>query len=119
MNISIVLMVLLVGAIFTYFSGNKWASKFALAFSLGSFALTILALTHFNAGENLNVDLPWLSMPEVTFALHVDGLSLAMLLLTTGLLPLIIGAGFISKFENAKALYALILIMGAAMAGTF
>ena len=119
MNISIVLMVLLVGAIFTYFSGNKWASKVALTFSLGAFALTILALTNFLAGENLNVDLPWLSMPEVTFALHVDGLALAMLLLTTGLLPLIIGTGFITKFENEKSIYALILVMGTAMAGTF
>lgn len=119
MNISIVLIVLLVGAIFTYFSGNKWAPKVALAFSIGAFAVTILALNKFLAGANLNVDLPWLSIPEVTFALHIDGLALAMLLLTTGLLPLIVGAGFITKFENEKSIYALILLMGTAMAGTF
>ena len=119
MDISIVLIVLLVGALVTYLSGNKFASKIALVSSIAAFGATILALNAYQAGENLDVNLPWISQLNINFALHVDGLSLVMLLLTTGLLPLIILSGFITKFENSKSIYALILFMGFAMAGTF
>ena len=119
MDISIVLIVLLVGALVTYLSGNKFASKIALVSSIAAFGATLLALNAYQAGENLDVNLPWISQLNINFALHVDGLSLVMLLLTTGLLPLIILSGFITKFENSKSIYALMLFMGFAMAGTF
>lgn len=119
MNISIVLIVLLVGAIATYLSGNKLASKIALLTSIAAFGVTLYTLNAFVGGANLDVNAPWINQPSVNFALHVDGLSMAMLLLTTGLLPLIIASGFISKFENEKSIYALMLFMGFAMAGTF
>ena len=119
MDISIVLIVLLVGALVTYLSGNKFASKIALVSSIAAFGATVLALNAFQNGENLDVNLPWISQLNINFALHVDGLSLVMLLLTTGLLPLIILSGFITKFENSKSIYALMLFMGFAMAGTF
>lgn len=119
MDISIVLIVLLVGALVTYLSGNKFASKIALVSSIAAFGATVLALNAYQAGENLDVNLPWIKQLNINFALHVDGLSLVMLLLTTGLLPLIILSGFITKFENSKSIYALMLFMGFAMAGTF
>lgn len=119
MDSSIVLIVLLVGALVTYLSGNKFASKIALVSSIAAFGATILALNAYLAGDNLDVNLPWITQLNINFALHVDGLSLVMLLLTTGLLPLIILSGFITKFENSKSIYALMLFMGFAMAGTF
>ncbi|WP_329805900.1 complex I subunit 4 family protein [Flavobacterium facile] len=119
MDISIVLIVLLVGAFVTYLSGNKFASKIALVSSIAAFGASLLALNAYQAGENLDVNLPWITQLNINFALHVDGLSLVMLLLTTGLLPLIILSGFITKFENSKSIYALMLFMGFAMAGTF
>ncbi len=119
MDSSIVLIVLLVGALVTYLSGNKFASKIALVSSIAAFGATVLALNAYQAGENLDVTIPWISQFNINFALHVDGLSLVMLLLTTGLLPLIILSGFITKFENSKSIYALMLFMGFAMAGTF
>ena len=119
MDISIVLIVLLVGALVTYLSGNKFASKIALVSSIAAFGATLLALNAFQAGDDLDVNFPWISQLNINFALHVDGLSLVMLLLTTGLLPLIILSGFITKFENSKSIYALMLFMGFAMAGTF
>ncbi|MES2864607.1 MAG: NADH-quinone oxidoreductase subunit M [Bacteroidota bacterium] len=119
MDISIVLIVLLVGALVTYLSGNKFASKIALLSSIAAFGTTAWALNAYQAGANLDVNLPWIKQLNINFALHVDGLSLVMLLLTTGLLPLIILSGFITKFENSKSIYALMLFMGFAMAGTF
>jgi NADH-quinone oxidoreductase subunit M len=119
MDSSIVLIVLLVGALATYFSGNKFAPKIALISSIAAFGVTLLNLNAYQAGENLDVNMPWISQLNINFSLHVDGLSLAMLLLTTGLLPLIILSGFITKFENSRSIYALMLFMGFAMAGTF
>ena len=82
MDISIVLIVLLVGALVTYLSGNKFASKIALVSSIAAFGATLLALNAFQAGDDLDVNLPWISQLNINFALHVDGLSLVMLLLT-------------------------------------
>jgi NADH-quinone oxidoreductase subunit M len=119
MDISIVLIVLLVGAIVTYLSGNKFAPKIALVSSIAAFGVTLLCLNAYQAGENLDINTSWITQLNINFALHVDGLSLVMLLLTTGLLPLIILSGFITKFENSRSIYALMLFMGFAMAGTF
>ena len=85
------------------FQGNKLASKLALLTSIAALGLSVMALNGYLAGENWNVDLPWLTKPAINFALHVDGLSMAMLLLTTGLLPLIIASGFVTKFEDEKS----------------
>ena len=56
MNIGIILTVLLVGAIVTYFSGNNLASKLALLTSIAALGLSVMALNGYLAGENWNVD---------------------------------------------------------------
>ncbi len=119
MNISLLLILLLVGAVATYFSGNKMASKVALLFSLASFGLTLYFLNLFNLGQNIDCVIEWIPKPHVLFALKVDGLSLTMLLLTTSLTSLIIFSSFQNIFEKAKNIYALILLMSFAMVGTF
>ena len=119
MDISYLLIILLFGAIATFFAGDKLASKVALFFGLASFAISLVLLNQFNQGENINVLLQWISKPNIHFALNVDGLSLAMVLLTTALTPIIIFSSFGNEFQNAKAIYALILFMSFAMVGTF
>ncbi len=119
MNISIVLILLLAGAAFTFFAGNKFASKIALLVSVASFSFTLYALNLYLNGADLSCKSIWIQNPKIYFSLVVDGLSLAMLLLTTGLLPLIILSGWVTKFENEKAIYSLVLFMAFAMAGTF
>jgi NADH-quinone oxidoreductase subunit M len=49
-------------------------------------AATIVLLNNFNAGENISVLNQWINKPQVSIALTADGLSLAMLLLTTALM---------------------------------
>jgi NADH-quinone oxidoreductase subunit M len=61
----------------------------------------------------------WITNPHVYFALHADGLSLAMVLLTTALIPIIIFSSFGNEYKNAKQFYALVLFMAFAMVGTF
>ncbi len=119
MDVTLVLIILLAGTLATYFSGDKLAPKIALFFSLAALAGSIVLLNMFNSGADINVSTLWISRPQVYFALEADGLSMAMLLLTTALMPLIIFSSFGNVFRNARKFYALVMFMAFAMAGTF
>ncbi|MBL0736030.1 NADH-quinone oxidoreductase subunit M [Flavobacterium sp. GN10] len=119
MNVSTILIILLIGAFATYFSGDKLASKVALLFSLAALGCSIVLLNNYNAGENISVINSWINQPKISFALNGDGLGLAMVLLTAALTPIIIFSSFGNEYKNAKSFYGLILFMAFAMAGTF
>ena len=119
MDVTSILIILLVGALLTYLSGDKWASKVALLFSLTAFASSICLLSQYNLGQEVGYIHIWITNPEIYFALQADGLGLAMLLLTTALTPIIIFSSFVNDHKNAKSFYALILFMAFAMSGTF
>ncbi|WPR72449.1 NADH-quinone oxidoreductase subunit M [Flavobacterium sp. NG2] len=119
MNVSLILIILLVGAFITYLSGDKMASKVAFIFSVVALGYSLMLLNLFNLGENISYIAPWINQPKVSLALAADGLAMAMLLLTTALTPLIILSSFGTTFKNAKSIYGLILFMAFAMVGTF
>lgn len=119
MDVTTLLIILLVGALATYFSGDKWASKVALLFGLTAFASALCLLSQYNLGAELTYSKVWITNPKIYFALNADGLALAMLLLTTALTPIIIFSSFGNTYKNSKAFYALILFMSFAMSGTF
>lgn len=119
MNVTLLLLLLLAGSIVTFISGDKLASKVALLISITAFAVSLDLLTLFNQGEIISYIGSWMQKPNVSFALKADGLSLAMVLLTTGLTPLIILSSFGNKYSNSKTFYALVLFMAFAMTGTF
>lgn len=119
MDVTYILIILLVGTLSTFLSGDKWAAKVALFFSLLALTASIYLLNEFNAGVSINFMKLWITNPHVYFALHADGLSLAMVLLTTALIPIIIFSSFGNEYKNAKQFYALVLFMAFAMVGTF
>ena len=119
MDVTTILIILLVGAFATYLSGDKWASKVALLVGLTAFAGSICLLSQYNLGNEISFVKLWISKPSIYLALQADGLSLAMLLLTTALTPIIIYSSFGNDYKNSKAFYALILFMTFAMSGTF
>ena len=119
MDVTTILLLLLVGALITYFSGDKLASKVAFIFSLVTLAVTLNLLAVFTQGGNVSFMSNWIDVPKVALAFKADGLSLAMVLLTTALTPLIIFSSFGNKFNNSKNFYALVLFMAFAMTGTF
>lgn len=119
MDISLLLIILLVGAIATFFSGDKWASKIALAFSIAAFGASIYLLGLFNSGQNINFIARWVTIPNISLSFKADGLSLAMVLLTTALTPLILLSSFGNSYTKAKNFYGLVLFMVFAMVGTF
>lgn len=119
MDVTTLLILLLFGAVATLVSGDKLASKVALLFSLVAFGLSINLLLQFNQGTDIGFVSNWIANPKVALALKADGLSMAMVLLTTALTPLIILSSFGNSFNNSKNFYALVLFMAFAMVGTF
>jgi NADH-quinone oxidoreductase subunit M len=119
MDVTTILLLLLAGALITYFSGDKLASKVALIFSLGALAVSLKLIAAYTQGVNISFMSAWIDMPKVALAFKADGLSLAMVLLTTALTPLIIFSSFGNHFNNSKNFYALVLFMSFAMTGTF
>jgi NADH-quinone oxidoreductase subunit M len=119
MDVTTLLLLLLVGAIATYFSGDKLAPKVALVFSLAVLGISLNLLNLYNQGIEISYLGNWIENPKVYLAFHADGLSLAMVLLTAALTPLIIFSSFGNNFSNAKSFYALVLFMAFAMTGTF
>lgn len=118
MNIAIILIILLVGAIFTYCSGNKLASKVAMLFGVAAAIFSVAFYYKYGVtGANFSID--WISKPAISFSLKADGLSIAMVLLTAILLPIILMASLSREFKNEKLLYSLILFMTFAMMGAF
>ena len=119
MDVTTLLILLLVGAIATYISGDKLASKVAFAFSLAGLGLSLVLLSTYNNNGDISFMANWIDVPKVALAFQADGLSMAMVLLTTALTPLIILSSFGNTFNNSKNFYALVLFMSFAMTGTF
>ena len=119
MDVTTLLIILLLGAFATYFSGDKWAPKVALLVGLTGFAGAICLLSKYNLGHEISFTKLWINNPKIYLAFQADGLALAMLLLTTALTPIIIFSSFGNTYTNAKGFYSLILFMSFAMSGTF
>ena len=90
MDVTTILLLLLVGSIATFFAGDKLASKVALLFSLGALGLSLYLLNLLNQGTDISFVGEWIANPKVALAFKADGLSMAMVLLTTALTPLIV-----------------------------
>ncbi len=119
MNVSFILILLLFGTFATYLAGDKFAKTVALIFSFVSVAGSIFILNQHNSGIDTSYMTSWISNPNIYIALKVDGLSLAMLLLTTVLTSIILFSSFGNNYNNSKSFYALVLFMSFAMIGTF
>ena len=119
MNVTTLLILLLVGVLITFLSGNKIASRVALLFSSVSFGLALYLTKLFLNGNDVGFSALWLHNPQVFLAFKADGLALAMVLLTTALTSIIIFSSLETPSKKSNNLYALVLFMSFAMTGTF
>lgn len=81
-------------------------------------ALTIAARFQPDASFQFAVDLPWIASQGIRFHAAIDGISLMMVLLTTGLTPFILLASS-ARWQGPASFYALILVMETALVGVF
>ncbi|HUH06662.1 MAG TPA: NADH-quinone oxidoreductase subunit M [Egibacteraceae bacterium] len=93
----------------------------ALAGSAITFALSLWLLGAFTAGEagfQLTEALPWIPEWGIAYTLGVDGLSLALVLLTTLIMPLSLLAAW-EHADRAKGFFAALMALEAALIGLF
>ncbi|MEI8195616.1 MAG: NADH-quinone oxidoreductase subunit M [Phycisphaerae bacterium] len=106
-----------------------WIRRVALAFTAGTFVLSLVAAGMFNwsaggaeFGYGKNVQLApnvmWMSSLNVHYYVGVDGLSLPLVLLTTAISLLACLASF-SIEKNVKGYFALFLFLVTGMLGVF
>lgn len=97
----------------------------ALGTSLAAAVMGVLLMIDFDygrAGElQFEVDTAWIELINARFIMGLDGLSLPLLLLTLGVVPLVIiySLGHLPEPGNPKAFFALILILETGMVGSF
>ncbi len=111
----------LVAALIVFIAGQRMAPTIGIIATLIEFALGIFAYVNFDtaAGWNYETVLPWISALNINYAVGMDGISLALVLLTTFLLPLILLSSLSGSLKDKKGFYVLALIMQSALIGVF
>jgi len=111
MNLLVLIFFPLLGSLVALLS-NKYAKHTALISSLISLGIALSLLCSFvpDASRQFEVNYPWIPSMGINFALGADGISMLMILLTTGLFPLIILTSYKREIKNAS-FYALTLFM--------
>jgi len=121
--ISILLIITpFISAIGLLFLKKEHANYGAFIFSIPNLILAIVAAILHVQNTNhdlLSTDFIWIPDLNIHFKVGIDGINIALLLLTNLLTPLIILSTFSTIQNQNKALYMLILSMHAALNGVF
>ncbi len=95
---------------------------FALVISLLTFAVSIHLPVHFQRSHTefqYQIDLQWVTTPNIHYHMGIDGISLWLVVLTTFLTPLCVLISWNSIHERAKEFFILLLILETALIGVF
>jgi NADH-quinone oxidoreductase subunit M len=122
--LTLVTFVPLAGAILLLFFPRRdrdirW---FALAVSLIAFVLSLHLPTYFErsrGGFQYEIDVPWISSPNIHYHLGIDGISLWLVVLTTFLTPLCVLISWKSVQERVKEFFILMLLLETSLIGVF
>ena len=112
----------LVGAVAIGFSPTRWARMLALGAALLTWVVSLWVAVEFNAGaEGFQrvVALDWIPIFGIQYKLGVDGLSLALVVLTTTLSWISILASFSPIQTRIKEYMISFLILEVGMLGVF
>ncbi len=127
--LSIVIFLPLVGAIIIGFAPTRWARQLALAASLATWLVSLFLAMQFQvASPSFRVNTPefqfvqtydWIPLFGIQYKLGVDGLSLALVVLTTTLTWISILASFAPIQTRIKEYMISFLILEVGMLGVF
>jgi NADH-quinone oxidoreductase subunit M len=120
--LTLLLAVPLTGAVACLVGPERRARWTALATTLAALALSLPLFWTFSTGtaEFQNAaSFPWIERWGISYAVGLDGISLLMLLLTTVLMPLVVGGSFSQIRRRERAFYASLLILMMGMLGVF
>lgn len=120
MLISALIFLPLLAAVVLMMLDRRHARNVAVTAAVAELMLTIFVAVRFqpDASFQFVADYPWIASQGIRFHVAIDGISLLMVLLTTGLTPFILMASAI-RWERPASFYALILVMETALVGVF
>ena len=110
------------GIVFLHREDETWIRWLALVTSVVEFAASLWMLAGFRrdlAGYQLVEFRHWISAPSIHYHLGIDGISLFLVLLTTFLTPFAILCSWQSITDRSKEFFVMLLVLEAAMVGTF
>jgi len=120
--LSALLVLPLVGAAAVLFVPARRLRETALAFSLAEFVVSLGLWWAYDTGTaamQFTQTLPWLPDWGIMYRVGVDGISLMLVLLTTGLTPLAVLSSWEYIHERQRPYYALLLTLLTGMIGVF
>jgi NADH-quinone oxidoreductase subunit M len=103
-------------------SSAQGSRMWALISSLAIFVMSLGLLNWFDrsaSGEQFTVDVPWISSPDIHFAISVNAISFWLILLTTLLTPLCVLLSWRSIHERVKEFFAFLLLLEFGLVGVF
>src|SRR5690554_6700332 len=119
MNISLLLLIYLVGAVATYVSGKNLARMLAIIVSFIGAAVWFSFYGQMQSGAELTESYPWIESLNIHLAFYVDGLAYSMLGLCTLLLPIILLMTNQQQDRKSTRLNSSHVRISYAMCGTF
>lgn len=110
-----------VAAALTFLVGDGLAKRIALLAAVVELGAAVALVARFvpAGGTQFVTDAAWLPDAGVRFHIGADGISLLLVLLAAGLMPLIVLTAWSHPLRNEKAFYALMLLMQTGMIGAF
>jgi NADH-quinone oxidoreductase subunit M len=120
--LSALLALPVLGALAVGFAPARAARGIALATTLAEFVLSLgLWWAYDPAGAPMQflADAPWISDWGIAYRVGLDGISLFMVLLSTGLMPLAVLGSWSGITDRPRAYYALLLTLLTGMLGVF
>lgn len=112
MNLLFLILFPLVGSLVTLVN-KKYAKQSALISSLISLIIALLLFKDFtpDSSRQFIISYPWIESMGISFSVGLDGISMLMVLLTTGLFPLIVLTSFNRLEVRSSSFYSLMLFM--------
>lgn len=96
----------------------KWLAFIGSVVEFGA-ALVIMFQFNRSGAFDFALNVPWIPALGISFSIGIDGISLLLVLLTTGLIPFIILSSASNGTEKPVNFYGLILVMQMALVGVF
>jgi NADH-quinone oxidoreductase subunit M len=101
---------------------HSWIRRMALVVGTFEFLLSLLlipAVPLGSSGYRLELNIPWISAPPISYHLGVDGLSVFLVILTTFLTPISILASWNSVHHRIKEFFVMLLMLEVGVVGVF
>ena len=120
--LSLLLVLPLAGAVAMYFVTESAARWIALAATLADLlvALPLWWLFDPQASQmQFTEHVAWITAPPISYSLGLDGISLPLVLMTAGIMPLCVLASWNAITTSIRGFMAVLLVMETAMVGVF